>query len=213
MTALRPKDAATLIIVRDGREVLMGRRHRRHAFMPERYVFPGGAVDRADSHLQPASALRPEVLEQLTAGCSAPRARAIAMAGVRETFEETGLLLGLPTDRRPNSRSAAWRAFFDHGLAPHLATLSYAARAITPVRRPRRFDARFFIVDACFMHGALVSNGELEDLRWWPIAEAQKLEMARITAHMLASLPQILSHPPRGPVPLFRTRKHNRTVV
>ncbi|TIU16313.1 MAG: NUDIX hydrolase, partial [Mesorhizobium sp.] len=97
---IRPRDAATLILLdRKGDEflVLMGRRHARHAFMPGKFVFPGGRTDPADSRIPVATALQPEEQARLTAGVgrtSPARARAIALSAIRETYEEAGLLIG-----------------------------------------------------------------------------------------------------------------------
>ena len=96
--AVRPKDAATLIIVRRDRavpEILMGRRSDGHDFLPNKFVFPGGRVDRGDNMVKPHSGLRLEVESRLLKGCSSTKARALGMAAVRETFEETGLILSL----------------------------------------------------------------------------------------------------------------------
>src|SRR4029079_1450361 len=102
--ALRPRDAATLILVRrTGKvpEILLGCRDAKHAFMPNRYVFPGGRVDRADAFVPVASPLRPHVDAKLQLAASATRGRALAGAGVRETFGETGLLLAKPLAGKP----------------------------------------------------------------------------------------------------------------
>lgn len=184
-SASRPKDAATLILVRDGREVLMGQRHPGHVFLPGRYVFPGGRVDRADSFITPATDLRPEIADRLGYRSPKRRARALALAAVRETFEETGLRLGAEVAAVPKTRSAPWRAFFESGIAPTLDVLDYVARAITPPYRPRRFDARFFVADAKYARGEIVGNGELLNLRWVSIGEARRLTLPRITALIL----------------------------
>src|SRR5216684_3737927 len=92
---LRPRDAATLILVRErGRipEVLMGCRDAKHAFMPNRYVFPGGRVDKADAHVPIATPLDRHVKARLLKAATAQRAQALGVAAVRETFEETGLI-------------------------------------------------------------------------------------------------------------------------
>ena len=127
----RPADAASLMIL-DGRgtdaRVLMGRRSTAHAFMPDVYVFPGGRVDRADGRAATTGALRPEDERRILAHTPRPspaRARAMAVAALRETVEETGLVIG-------------------DGAAHDLSPLRYVARAITPPGRSRRFDARFF---------------------------------------------------------------------
>src|SRR5262249_21342533 len=101
---VRPKDAATLILVdRTGAvpKVLLGKRHMRHKFMPGRYVFPGGRVDPADRSMPVARSLDPAALAQLMKRLQRPtaaKAQAFALAAIRETFEETGLLLGLRND-------------------------------------------------------------------------------------------------------------------
>src|ERR1700741_3811669 len=97
---LRPKDAATLILIdRAGKipKVLLGKRHARHKFMPGKFVFPGGGVDPTDKAMPIASPLDRHAEKRLMQRfhkASAVRARALALAAVRETFEETGLLLG-----------------------------------------------------------------------------------------------------------------------
>jgi 8-oxo-dGTP pyrophosphatase MutT (NUDIX family) len=94
---LRPKDAAALILVRregDAVRVLMGERSARHAFLPGRFVFPGGRLDIGDQRLAVDTDLRPEVLAKVATGTTTSRARGLALAAVRETFEETGILVG-----------------------------------------------------------------------------------------------------------------------
>src|SRR3954447_18971226 len=100
---LRPKDAATLILIdRSDRvpKVLLGKRHERHKFMPGKFVFPGGGVDPSDKRMPVATALEPHAEANLMKHlqrASAAKARPFALAAIRETFEETGLVLGLPT--------------------------------------------------------------------------------------------------------------------
>ncbi len=169
---VRPKDAATLIAWRTGKqgiEVLMGRRAGRHRFVPHHYVFPGGRVDRRDYAAQVGSPLRPAVLEQLCASCAPRLAHALAVAAVRETWEETGLSVGDPS-------------------TPDLQHLDYALRAITPPQSPIRFHARFFSVDARHLCGNLQGNGELLDLAWRPVAECLKLPIVDVTEHCLRQL-------------------------
>ena len=137
-TPVRPRDAASLILVRrgaDGPEVLMGKRHRKAAFIPDAYVFPGGGVDASDGRAYPATAARlAPHRTQLAVNNSQPRARAIAMTAVRETFEETGLILGragdpyVPTatesDEDVKGDSHLGSAMKTMGLAPDLACLT-----------------------------------------------------------------------------------------
>src|SRR3954463_7191617 len=117
---MRPRDAATLILVRmKGRtpEVLMGCRAAKSAFMPNRYVFPGGRVDLADAHIPIATPLDRHVKARLLRAASERRARALGVAAVRETFEETGLILGKPLKGGvKKDYGEHWRGFLDAGL-------------------------------------------------------------------------------------------------
>ncbi len=178
---LKPKDAATLLIIRGGEEVLMGVRSARHAFMPNKYVFPGGRVDRADGLVPRPIDLRPDVAAKLERGApSANRARALAMAAVRETFEEAGMILG--AEHAPiRTGSPHWKPFYATGFVPALDKLEYIARAITPPGRPRRFDTRFLMVDADHLRGDIAGSGELLNLNWVKLKEAQSLDLPNIT--------------------------------
>jgi 8-oxo-dGTP pyrophosphatase MutT (NUDIX family) len=218
--ALRPKDAATLIALRrDGGaiRVLMGRRSDAHAFMPGMVVFPGGRVDRSDRFAPAADALHPEVEARLIAAmggrASAGRARALALAALREAFEETGLVLGWPGSAPRPVRDPAWRAFLAHGRLPSLAPLRLVARAITPPGRVRRYDARFF---AAFAEDAVdveAPHRELLAPAWLTFEEALQHELPRITRLVLAHLADRLAADPAlspaGPV-LFSEMRHGR---
>jgi 8-oxo-dGTP pyrophosphatase MutT (NUDIX family) len=219
--AVKPKDAATLIIVRrEGTQpqILMGKRAAGHKFMPNKFVFPGGKVDRADSRIRPAKDLHPMVMQRLMKGCSASRARALALAVIRETFEETGLLLGETDPQTFNSRSAGWGAFLQQGVTPRLDTLNVIARAITPTYRNRRFDTRFFMVEADLIQNdvqiAPVGSGELLQLQWVTIKEAEQLELPTITRIVLNEVERRLAygHSPQdqGPFIYFR---HGKAVM
>jgi len=178
---LKPKDAATLLIIRGGEEVLMGVRSARHAFMPNKYVFPGGRVDRADALVPRPIDLAPSVAAKLERGASPGRSRALAMAAVRETFEEAGMILGAEHDARIRTGSPHWKPFYASGLVPALDKLEYIARAITPPGRPRRFDTRFLMVDADHLRGDIAGSGELLNLNWVKLREAQTLDLPNIT--------------------------------
>ncbi|MGI9294624.1 MAG: NUDIX hydrolase, partial [Pseudomonadales bacterium] len=204
---MKPKDAATLIIVRDNREVLLGVRSSRHVFMPHKYVFPGGRVDAGDARVASPVSLRQEVVSKLTANATPARAKALAMTAVRETFEETGLILGHSVPTPPVTRSRGWQPFFAHGYVPALDRLDYVARAITPPNRVRRFDARFFLVDAAHMSGRINGNGELEHLHWAPLKSATDLDLSPITELVLDLLKDSLAGNTTNPnesVPLYR---------
>src|SRR5262245_18196631 len=93
---VKPRDAGSLIIWQqgpEGAEVLMGRRSRRAAFVPDFFVFPGGRLDPADRMARAATPLDPDAIPRMGVRGNASLAEALALAAVRETFEETGLLL------------------------------------------------------------------------------------------------------------------------
>ncbi|MCR9128497.1 MAG: NUDIX domain-containing protein [Alphaproteobacteria bacterium] len=188
----RPKLAASLILTRKRAngttELLLGRRSGGHVFMPQKYVFPGGRVDRGDGYAPLAAEPRKPVRDVLTRVMSEHRARAAAAAALRETAEETGLLIARPgAIARPRP---AWSAFAEAGVQPDAAPLDVVARAITPPGRPRRFDAWFFRADADAVHGSteLTGSGELEDLRWVVLDEAHSLDIPIITRFVLSEL-------------------------
>jgi 8-oxo-dGTP pyrophosphatase MutT (NUDIX family) len=184
---VRPRDAASLILLRDegrGHQVLVGRRPPKARFLPGRYVFPGGSVEPDDSRAGSASELNRELIDLMAVGGSLMQARGLAMAAVRETFEETGLLLAAPGDVGA-ARSASWTAIGANGLAPALHRLAYVGRAITPVEHPIRFHARFFVADAQYTTGALGGDSELEDLHWCPVSELARLPTMDVQAFML----------------------------
>jgi 8-oxo-dGTP pyrophosphatase MutT (NUDIX family) len=167
--ASRPRDAATLILVRGRREVMMGQRAKGHVFMPDKWVFPGGRVDPGDARAKAAVELTTETEALLKAGGLVRRPpRAYALAAVRETREEAGLVLG-----------------DEHG--PDLSKLQFVARAITPPYRPRRFDARFFLADAeaVLAHDEPEAGEELLHTKWFSLDEAEALDLPSITRFVL----------------------------
>lgn len=216
--ALRPRDAATLIIVDSSSgepRVLLGRRRLDMVFMPGRYVFPGGRVDPADKQIAVEEDLKPRDLEKLMIAMkgtrSLARARALALAAVRETFEEAGLLIGTPLGEGVPPKVPTWQDFFAAGYRPALARLTFFARAITPPGRPRRFDSRFFCVEAeAIVHRAKIENGELSDLEWHSIAQARSLELPNITRVVLEDLNERIAagalHTGDYPVPFYHRR-------
>jgi len=168
--AVRPKHAASLLVVRQapgGTETLMGMRGAKHRFMPNRLVFPGGKVDRADYRAKLGAPLRPDVHLRLEKASSPTLCRALAHAVARELEEETGLSLGRP---------------------PALDGLDYLCRAVTPPASPIRFDARFLVVDESRVSGTLAGSGELEGLRFYPVEEALALDLAYATRVVLEQL-------------------------
>jgi len=211
---VKPRDAATLIIVRrDGAKprLLMGRRHGGHDFMPDKWVFPGGRIDRADFRAPYESDLRPEVAARLEKTGAPHRVRALALTAIRETFEEAGLLLAKPAPPRP--AAGPWREFLEIGAAADLGALDFIARAITPPYRPKRFDARFFMADA----EALLSLerrpdcGELDEIAWVDMDEALALDLPNITRFVLQELALRLEDRAR-PAPFMRFMRGARQL-
>jgi 8-oxo-dGTP pyrophosphatase MutT (NUDIX family) len=198
--AVIPRHAATLIVLRhDGPKprLLMGRRHRGHDFMPGMWVFPGGRIDRSDFRAPYTGELPPETLRRLTHGAPEARARALALTAIRETFEETGLLIGKPAAPRP--AAGPWREFLGQGALPDLSPLQVIARAITPPQLPKRFDARFFLAPA----EALISLdpqpdcGELDEIAWVDMDEALALELPGVTRFVVKEVAERLTNPDR----------------
>ncbi|MGY6697327.1 MAG: NUDIX hydrolase [Roseinatronobacter sp.] len=186
-TAIR--DAASILLVRGGgaeARVLMGQRGAAAAFMPDKFVFPGGAVDMADGTVPLARPIPERCAKRLAQHHSAPNA--LAAAAIRELAEETGLLLGAP-GAWP-SAPPHWSAFAQRGLVPDASGLRYVFRAITPPGRPRRFDARFFLAKAECVTGDLddfsQACDELSHLQWVPLNEARRLNLPFITEVVLA---------------------------
>ena len=208
---MRPKDAATVIIVRDRSSasglrtpsVLMGRRAAGHVFMASKWVFPGGRIERADHRAASATDLEDRSAALLGREVSPSRARALALAAVRETFEETGLVLGRAAPVA--SVGGPWREFRALGALPDLSALDYVARAITPPGRTRRFDARFFMADAetLMSKDQISGSGELDEIAWIPLDEARALELPAITRFVLAEVAERL-HQPDRPLPFVR---------
>jgi 8-oxo-dGTP pyrophosphatase MutT (NUDIX family) len=204
--AVRPRDAATLILVRRDHartRVLMGRRHRGHDFMPDKWVFPGGRVDRSDFRAPSGSDLRPGVASRLEKTTTPSRARALALAAIRETYEEAGLLLAKPAPAR--SAAGPWREFLHHGALPDLDALDFVARAVTPPTSPKRFDARFFLAqaDRLLSLERRADCGELDEVAWFSLEEALELNLPSVTRFVLRELPQRLADP-TAPAPSLR---------
>ncbi len=189
------RDAATMVLVRQDAgapAVLMGLRGAGAAFMPNKYVFPGGAVDAGDATVPLAAPLHPACLGRLDLPPGAAgRGAALAAAAIRELWEETGLRLGRP-GAWPGTPPADWQGFAETGLLPDPGSLRFLFRAITPPGRPRRFDARFFIADAARLVGDpddfSRACDELSHLHWVPLAEARALDLPFITEVVLAEI-------------------------
>jgi 8-oxo-dGTP pyrophosphatase MutT (NUDIX family) len=226
---VRPKDAATLILVDRTAakpKVLLGRRHQNHKFMPGKFVFPGGRMEPIDRKMARIAHLDPHVEDWLMRGvqrANPRRARALVLAAIRETFEETGLLLGIAKTSLPAepalTASAMWTALAQAGINPDLGNIHFVVRAITPPGRSRRFDTRFFTADSATvthrLEGIVGPDSELVELVWVPIDEAKRLDMPAITGVALDELERRvaagLTHD--LPVPFYRMRNRRFSRV
>ncbi len=203
----RPKDAATLILVRRDQSrprVLMGKRAGTNAFMPDKYVFPGGRVDPQDGKALAWQELRPEVEAKLRIQ-SRRSPRAFALTAIRETFEETGLIVGRSAEMPPVC-PLGWEEFHRLDVAPDLSPLTFIGRAVTPPYRPRRFDARFFMAEAeiaLIDERPPVDGAELSDLQWVTLDDALKLDLPSVTRFMLGEIAERLEKPDKPLAPPF----------
>lgn len=188
----RPRDAATLILVRRDQaqpRVLMGKRSGRHDFMPDKYVFPGGRVDPQDGRVTSYSEL--SQTEEVRLRYQARRLpRAFALTAIRETFEETGLLIGREAEM-PDKAPQGWQPLYDLDIAPCLQHLQFIGRAVTPPYRPKRFDARFFMAEAdkvLIDDRPPLDGAELHDLQWVSLKDALDLDLPNVTRFMLGEI-------------------------
>jgi len=202
MTDQPIRPAATTVLLRHtaaGPQVLMGQRGAGAAFMPSKYVFPGGGVDPADHAALPPGLLDDACTARLMQHIPdpAPSPAALATAALRELVEETGLTLAPSPSATP--------------------ALRFIFRAITPPGRSRRFDARFFLIDAGHIAGDpddfSAASDELSHLHWIGTGEARALDLPFITEVVLAEVAALAAgHPDQGvpffdnsgPVPTFR---------
>lgn len=205
-TAIR--DAATVIVLRDaGAEpsILMGQRGASAAFMPNKYVFPGGAVDPVDAAID----MTMDAAQTIRLAQDSARApNALAAAAIRELWEETGQVLGRYGPWPAPPAPQGWRGFAATGHVPDASNLEFVFRAVTPAGRPRRFDARFFLVDASHLvtdpDDFSNAEDELSHLHWVPLADARTLDLPFITEVVLAEIAARLRHGPPDTVPFFR---------
>ncbi len=199
----RPRAAASLVLLRrDGPQprVLLGRRPATMRFMPGKYVFPGGLPRRSDAQVPHHGGIDTAPRH---CGC-APRAlERLALAAVRETFEETGLRIHTPSPA-PIVAPRGWRGFCADTHVPDLTPVQYLGRAITPTLLSVRFDARFFWMDATALADQPVQpSDEFDDLRWCTLAETADLPLPAVTRYMLRELEQMLTQPQHRPVFLY----------
>ena len=216
----RPRDAATLVLV-DNRDsqtrLLMGKRRAGQVFMPNKVVFPGGRVDEEDKAVASADELADieiaKLMMEMKGHPSHVRSRALAMAAIREVYEETGIIVGAQTQSTGNVPDQ-WQRFFAKGYAPKLSGLCFFARAITPPGRSRRYDTRFFCASASEI--ALQTDeldDELSEINWYTVAETADLDLPPITRVIIEELGDRLAAAPLGPmsdpIPFYHQRHGN----
>jgi len=216
--AQQPRPAATLVLLRpgaNGPEVLMIQRTQSAAFLGGAYVFPGGAIDAADSDprvLKRIVGLAPEAAD---ARLKVPNGLAYYVAAIRESFEEAGVLLARPEDGEAPVEFADPRVAQRFNAARHRvhdgegslvelcaaerlvllpARLEFVAHWLTPVGESRRFDTRFFMAEAPPSQDPLHDDSETIASLWvrpsdalarW---EARELQMFPPTVASLRAL-------------------------
>ena len=199
------RDAATLIVLRNNSHVLMGQRAAGAAFMPGKFVFPGGAVDAADAAIALAGPLNPRCAARL-AQDSPLSPQTLAIAAIRELWEETGQRLSRPAVW--NDPPPDWRGFAAPGQRPDASGLRFIFRAITPPGSPRRFDARFFLARAEHLStnpdDFSEAAPELNAIQWVPLARARIFDLPFITQIVLAEVSALLRGHDPADIPFMR---------
>jgi 8-oxo-dGTP pyrophosphatase MutT (NUDIX family) len=207
--AVLPRDAATIVVVRDGAEGIeayLMRRQTSMAFAAGMYVFPGGGLMASDvEHDVPWSGPDAAHWGDLFS-CDADLARGLVVAAVRETFEETGILLAGPDGDTVVSDTSgadmqaarltldagelAFADFLrDHGLVLRADLLGAWAHWITPAFEPRRYDTRFFV--AALPAGQRVGaiSREADQADWMPLSRV----LASVAAGEAAMMPPTIA--------------------
>jgi 8-oxo-dGTP pyrophosphatase MutT (NUDIX family) len=205
----KPRDAATVVLLRDGGgglEAYCLRRQRTMAFAPGMYVFPGGSVDPRDAETDTYGWVGPPPSAWAAAlTASEPLARALVCAAVRETFEESGVLLAgadadtvvadtsgddWEADRRALiSRDLAFGEFLTRrGLVLRADLLRAWTHWITPEVEPRRFDTRFFVAALPTGQVTRELHEEADKVEWVGAAAA----VGRWAAGTMAMMPPTL---------------------
>jgi 8-oxo-dGTP pyrophosphatase MutT (NUDIX family) len=213
-----PKDAATVVLLRDtddGLQAFLLRRVVGMAFAGGMSVFPGGGVDRRDADVAVGWTGPDAEWWASQFDCPVPLARALVCAAVRETFEESGVLLAGPdaqsivSDTRPYAgarKSLVEREFSlaqflaDAGLVLRTDLLRPWANWITPAEEPRRYDTKFFIAALPAGQRADGSTSEADHAEWrrpaeaidlWKAGERGLLPPTWMTLADLAELPTV----------------------
>jgi 8-oxo-dGTP pyrophosphatase MutT (NUDIX family) len=188
-----PRHAATVVLLRDastGPEVYLLRRSASMAFAAGAFVFPGGSMDPRDMDLGDEAWVGRSAADWAQdLSCEEPTARALVCAAVRETFEESGILLAgsdsdtVVADTSGDDWEADRLALIDRslsladlmrrrGLVVRADLLRAWAHWLTPEIEPRRFDTRFFVAALPAGQRTRDVGGEADRVAWMPPAEA-----------------------------------------
>ena len=195
-TNVEIKDAASVILIRNRKtnpSVLMGQRGKNAAFMPKKFVFPGGAVEETDFQINSFKPLNVTCKTRMAYECNEALVLALTNAAIRELFEETGIILGTKGKWSGNI-PYEWKQFVDLGLVPDGSKFQFVFRAITPPGRPRRFDARFLYLDADLLSANVDlddfsrASDELSHLQWIPIQDVRRFDLPFITEVVFAEV-------------------------
>ena len=204
------RNAATIIVLRNkgtNPSVLMGQRGINAAFMPSKFVFPGGAVDDEDCLINMKNSINEVCRDRLLKENENGLCDALVAAAVRELFEETGQIIG--KKQKWMGAPSNWRDFAKTGYVPDATNISFVFRAITPPGRPRRFDARFFLIEAENLQTDLddfgMASDELSHLQWIPLTETKNFDLPFVTQVVIAEISGNLENngPPKR-VPFFK---------
>ncbi|WP_237154518.1 NUDIX hydrolase [Oryzibacter oryziterrae] len=206
---LVPRDAATLLVLDrtlSGLHVLMGKRRDDLAFNPGAYVFPGGAVDPEDGLVSvvrgPTERTEQRLCDRMRGKPSRRRAKALLVAALRETVEETGYVIGPVGSSFAKAPPEVFSPFVERQVGLDLSLMTLVGRAITPVKRPRRFDARFFALwaDAAVTHAPsspVPPDNELSDVRFISLEATLDMNLHHMTKAMLKALNERLDRDPK----------------
>jgi 8-oxo-dGTP pyrophosphatase MutT (NUDIX family) len=188
-------------------------------------VFPGGKLDAIDQRVQIGGELSDPVMSRLRKSTRKDvtdrKLRGLALAAIRETFEETGLVVGHPSSQSVKTAHPVWRQYLGRGVEPPLAQMDFIARAITPPYRTRRFDTRFFLIHDEFIHNdpeqITDASGELNELHWLTLNEARNLDLPAVTRWAIDLVEERIQLEPkeqlRQPAPFMRFVKGKAVSV
>jgi 8-oxo-dGTP pyrophosphatase MutT (NUDIX family) len=185
----------------------MGQRGVNAAFMPSKFVFPGGAVDDQDLSIDIKKSINEVCKKRLLKENENGSWSGLVAAAIRELFEETGQIIGV--EEEWSEVPSNWEEFANAGYVPDASHMSFVFRAITPPGRPRRFDARFFLIQAEELRTNLddfsMASDELSHLQWIPLKDTKNFDLPFITQVVLAEVTgNLMKSGPPARVPFFQ---------